>query len=366
MPEGAVLAVLSDNPEVRDDLPAWCRLERHGYGGVERDAQGLDRHLIVRGPHPRWNRSLEDLTNWPARVEASTGLAPRGAWAETGSPASPFSALDRDQVSPEDGARLYAQGAQSQWNVETDIPWARAAELSPELESAVSQIFSFLAENELAALYVPSRFIARIPPAYVETAQALALQLADEARHIEAFLRRARLRGGPAPLSTVPTAASLLTLFESEDFTESTFLLSVLGEGTFLDLLSFVERHAPDPITAEIARRAKLDETRHVHFGLAHVARALRSDSTLFSRLEAAVRRRALALSGAVVPGPVQDALTVLAAGSTEPGALARGHDAFRSLLEVMRENRVKRLRHAGFSDEQAAILSDLHTPNFM
>ena len=54
-------------------------------------------------------------------------------------------------------------------------------------------------------------------------------------------------------------------------FTEASLVLSVLGEGTFLDLLSFIERHAPDEATAELTGRAKNDESRHVHFGLAHV-----------------------------------------------------------------------------------------------
>jgi hypothetical protein len=66
------------------------------------------------------------------------------------------------------------------------------------------------------------------------------------------------------------------------------------------------------------------------------------------------------------VPAPLQDALTVLAAGGTDPGAIARGHDAFRALLDTMHEGRMRRLRHAGFTAEQAQVLSDLHTPNFM
>ncbi|MDX6709604.1 MAG: hypothetical protein QOH96_620, partial [Blastocatellia bacterium] len=32
-------------------------------------------------------------------------------------------------------------------------------------------------------------------------------------------------------------------------FTEAAFLLSVLGEGTYHDLLSFIERHEPDEAT---------------------------------------------------------------------------------------------------------------------
>jgi hypothetical protein len=66
------------------------------------------------------------------------------------------------------------------------------------------------------------------------------------------------------------------------------------------------------------------------------------------------------------VPDALQDGLTILAAGSTSPQDVARGHDAFRELLDEMHHNRIKRLEHAGFTAEQARTLSELHTPNFM
>ena len=34
----------------------------------------------------------------------------------------------------------------------------------------------------------------------------------------------------------------------------------VLGEGSFLNLLSFLERHAPDPVTRRVAHLALQDE----------------------------------------------------------------------------------------------------------
>jgi hypothetical protein len=69
---------------------------------------------------------------------------------------------------------------------------------------------------------------------------------------------------------------------------------------------------------------------------------------------------------GGGVPAALQDALTILAAGSTSPRAVSKGHEAFRALLVTMHENRTKRLVHAGFSDVEARTLSDLHTSNFM
>ena len=192
----------------------------------------------------------------------------------------------------------------------------------------------------------------------------LATQLMDEARHIDVFLRRA---GGARGVSSVTTARSLLALLQLEDFTEAAFLLSVLGEGTFLDLLRFVEVHAPDEVTADLARRARADEARHVHFGIAHVRHVL----SVIPAARGAWRRRCggappRCTASIGVPAPIQDALTILAAGGDEPTRVARGHEAFRQLLADMHEGRLKRLAHAGFTPAQAQILSDLHTPNFM
>jgi len=303
----------------------------------------------------------------PAVADPATGFAPRGARLEPGRPDYPFTLNERDRVAPPEVAQLYAQAAGAQWDAGRDIPWSKARRLPGPLDAALAQTMTFLAENELSALYVPSRFMAKIHPAYAETAMFLASQLADEARHIDVFLRRARLCRGGLGVSSVATAQSLLSLLTTDDFMEATFLLSVLGEGTFLDLLAFIERHAPDEATAELTRRARNDESRHVHFGLAHVRHGLARDPALYARLESAVRRRAASLQGiGGVPAPLQDSLTLLAAGSAEPRAVSRGHEAFQELLAVMHDSRIKRLGHAGFTPEQAETLSLLHTPNFM
>jgi hypothetical protein len=131
--------------------------------------------------------------------------------------------------------------------------------------------------------------------------------------------------------------------------------------------LRYLERYAPDELTAEIARRTRADESRHVHFGVTHIREALERDPALARRLEDTVRRRAATLHGTGgVPAPIQDALTIVAAGSDAPAAVARGHEAFRQLLSEMHEGRLKRLASAGFTTEQALLLSELHTPNFM
>jgi TusA-related sulfurtransferase len=382
---GGVLAVNSWQPSLRDDLPRWCRLEHHEYLERREVEGGQDRHLIARGslsvPQEKRETSMQlplgqghptaadvlKRSPMPERADPSTGFAPRGSQIEPGGPRYPFTLNERDRVACQEIAALYDQAVGAQWDALRDIPWSTIKPLSPPLERAMGQVMTFLAENELSALYLPSRFVSEIHPAFAEVAMFLATQLADEARHIDVFLKRARAGGGGLGVSSVTTAQSLLSLLECRDFTEAAFLLSVLGEGTFLDLLRFIEEHAPDEATAELVRRARSDEARHVHFGLAHVRHALAHDPQLFGRLEDAVRRRAARLSGVGgVPAPLQDGLTILAARGNEPRAVARGHEAFRELLHTMQVNRTRRLESAGFTAEQARRLSDLHTPNFM
>jgi hypothetical protein len=361
---GGVVALRSSSAGVRHDLPSWCRLERHAYLACEPQPDGHDLHFIGRGSF-----GVPYATDAaPAEADPHTGFAPLGSRIERGGPRYPFTLNRRDAASPPATTRqLYDQAIAAQWDAARDIPWERLRPCAPAVERAVGQVMTFLAENELSALYVPSKFVARLHPAYAETAMFLATQMMDESRHIDVFLRRARAGGGALGVSSVTTSRSLLSLLELEDFTEAAFLLSVLGEGTFLDLLRYIERHAPDEVTAELARRARADESRHVHFGVTHIRHALGCDAALARRLEQTVRRRAATLHGvAGVPAPIQDALTILAAGSDAPAAVARGHEAFRELLTEMHEGRLKRLVHAGFTPEQAQLLSELHTPNFM
>jgi len=197
--------------------------------------------------------------------------------------------------------------------------------------------------------------------------QLLALQCADEARHVEVFTRRATLRGQTPALSTAGGQASLRTLFDAPDFSVSTFLLAVLGEGSFVNLLNFLQEHAPDPVTRQIARLAARDEARHVAFGMAHLEHRLAAQPDYQVRLRNAVEVRYDTLAGtAGLNEEVFDALVLLAAGELTPAAIARGHEAVQQLKREMSAGRRARLARLGFERSEAGRLADLHTRNFM
>jgi hypothetical protein len=361
---GDRLTVRGHDPALTVHLRAWARREGHGFeepATVVKGRAGVDRLTgAVRA-------GGADPSEIVARPGSTWGLAARGALVEAGGPELHFE-LDRADVVWADLApRLYAQALAAQWDPATSIDWDAPVDLPDDVEAAVVQVMTYLVENEQAALVVPARFVGRIHPHFREVMQLLAVQVADEARHVEVFTRRARLRGGPLGVSGAGGRASLTTLLEEPDFSLATFLLSVLGEGTFLDLLGFLERHAPDPVTRQIAHLALTDEARHVAFGVAHVAHHAQTDPALLGRLRLAVERRHAALAQTSgLNRDVFDALVVLAAGAWEPDAIARGYARVQELQRDMDEGRRGRLARLGFAPDEAAELSSLHTRNFM
>ena len=286
---------------------------------------------------------------------------------EPGGPTPRFGLVRREEVWSDRASDLYAQAAAAQWDPWSAIDWQAPIAHPEPIETAVVQVMTFLIENEQAALVVPARFLGQIHPHFREIQQALAITVADEARHLEVFTRRARISGRPLALSTVGGRASLQTLLDEPDFATASFLLSVMGEGTFVSLLGFLERHAPDALTRRIAQLTRTDEARHVAFSLSHLRRHADTDPDLRPRLARAAEQRHHALrTTSGLNDDVFDALVLLAAGDATPGAVARGWAAVQQLQADMDSGRRSRLAHLGFSPGEAELISSLHTRNFM
>lgn len=367
--------VTGAHPELDLHLTAFCRgagirVEPAGERGADRPVW----RLLPGQRTSRWSGAERAGHHDPAapdgvvdRPRATWGLAARGAAVEAGSPAFVFPLASKDEVWADEAASLYAQAAAAQWDPATAVNWDAPFAIPDEIEDAIVQLMTYLIENETAALVIPARFASRVHPHFREVLQVLAIQAADEARHIEIFTRRALLRGRSLGLSTAGGQESLKTLIEEPDFALASFLLSVLGEGSFLSLLWFLHHHAPDPVTKQVARLAAQDEARHVAFGIAHLKRHIAAEPTLRERLAAAVERRHDALrQTAGLNEEVFDALVLIAAGSWDPDAIGAGHDRVQGLQEEMDQGRRSRLVRLGFAEEEASRLSGLHTRNFM
>jgi TusA-related sulfurtransferase len=385
--EGEALELITANSSVSDDLRIWCRRAGHRFGGATREngksiiviERGRVRRLLADPPEwgvcmPRRGANV-DMRDWQVGRHAAIddeapmagSLAPRNAPIEEGAPSIEFSIHKRSDIWANAISELYEHATSNQWVGARDIPWQELAPLDEEVERAVCQIMTFLAENEYSALYVPARFIGQIHPHFTEAALFLTTVMVDEARHIEVFTKRALANGGGLGIASASTQLSLASLLEAKDFSTASFLLSVLGEGTFLDLLAFLEDHAPERATREICRRARQDETRHVRFGIAHARYSIEADANTARRFGSAVEARAEFLKSVSGVGAlIEESLIIYSGGGMNASSLRAGTKHVAQLYETMHANRVKRLAAAGFGTDQADHMSRLHTPNFM
>jgi hypothetical protein len=380
VPVGSRLGVYGYAHAADVHLSTWCRSQGHRLLPPESPANGGDQGSLIgwveRGGAEtgRWrgaDRAGHARAATPGSIaempKGAWGLAARGATVELGAPEFHFSLSTKTEIWSDDAPRLYSQAAAAQWDPGTAVDWSAPVDLPGEVEDAVVQVMTYLVENENAALLVPARFLGQIHPHFREVVQILAVQVADEARHVEIFTRRALLKGDRLGLSTASGQASLKTLLEQPDFAVASFLLSVLGEGTFLNLLHFLQNNAPDPVTRQVARLAAQDEARHVAFGMAHLQEHLSIEPGLRRHLASAVEQRHDALAQtAGLNEEVFDALVLLAAGKWTPRAIADGFANVQTLKSEMNDGRRRRLARLGFSEGEADTLSSLHTRNFM
>jgi hypothetical protein len=363
LPAGGALQVRGEHPELADQLRLYARNKGHGLNGsvlFKSASSDLRWTGAERSGDPHRGCVVESAPrNW--------GLAARGALIEPGGPSLSTIWNYKQDVWSDRAADLYALGVAAQWDPEKSVDWTADFVSEDFLEDAVVQVMTYLIENEQLALVIPSRYISQIHPQFREVQQVLAVQAADEARHIEIFSRRALLRRDKLGTSSVLGRRSLQTILQETEMSVASFLLSVLGEGTFLHLLAFLERHGPDPVTRQVSHLALVDEARHVAFGMAHLEESLVQEPTLRGRLSNAVIRRHEALAGmADLNDQVLNALVLIGAGSRSPHAVGEGFAAVRMMQVDMHETRRRRLLRLGFSPAEALKLSSLHTKNFM
>jgi hypothetical protein len=298
----------------------------------------------------------------PPATAGPGGLALRGLESALAVPGYEFTVIDRAIVWSEGIERLYEQAKARQWNASTDIPWPLGRDVPEPVEIALCTVLTWMVQQEFAAWYVPAKFIPRIHPAYAEPALFLSTQVVDEARHVEAFTKRLFLNGIGFVGTYPATESSIEGLIRQDDFDKASFLLHVLGEGTFLDLFVFLRHHAPDEASRAIFTRAHEDESRHVAYGTQRMRGRLAGDpQAIGAFVEGLEERIAFAQEVSGIPAPVQEALVTLAAGGERGPAYGRAVDAVREFESGLSEHRIKRLVGSGFSDSAAQHISDLH-----
>ena len=228
---------------------------------------------------------------------------------------------------------LVEQANASQWNASLDVPWHTAIGLHDDLEDAACEIFTWLLQQELVAHHVPSSWIPRINPAFLEVKLFLSGKVMDEARHAEVCVKRLWLNQH-GPSVTAPASDEMLApLTQLGDYEQASLLVDVLGEGQILDVFKIVHDLAPDEATRRIVLLSRRDEARHVSYGVARLRHRIETarDAEAVGRqvVQWIADRIEVSDEFFTLPDSVQEALSVLGANARVDGrARARGFPA--------------------------------------
>lgn len=360
---GNIIEILSDFDNLENDIIAFCRLKGEEFL-CKKKLNNIFAYYVKKTSSRGFLAPVKDISSFAPK---EIGLSFRGASCENGMPNFHFELGVKSEIWSENLNQLYENAKSAQWNATSDIQWENIGEYDKDMQAAIAQIMTYLIENEFSALYIPSYFLHKISPFYAEVPLFLSSVIGDEARHIEAFYKRAKATGLGITHLTITTQQSLLTLYSETNYLKSSFLLHIMGEGTFVDLLQFLESSALDSPTKKLLNLAMADEMRHVAYGLEHIKNAIAANPNRIEILKECVFKRRHYLDEIGGESSLLiESLSIFAGGSSKPNDYNCGFEKVRGLKELMHKNRTKRLVYCGIDEELAIELSKAHTPNFM
>ncbi|PLV57910.1 DUF455 domain-containing protein [Brachyspira pilosicoli] len=361
-----ILEIVSFHDNLENDLKSYCIFKGETFLDKIKNKELYSYYIKKKSStsFPKFDVNKNELCSYPV---SNIGLAPRNSIPENGSPDYGFDLNYKEDIWNNNITKLYEDTKKSQWNSSSDIEWDKIPDYDKDMEFAIAQIMTYLTENEFSALYVPSKFISKISPYFYEVPLFLSSLMNDEARHIDAFIRRANINGMGVQYSSIITQNSLYTLYAENNYLKSSFLLHIMGEGTFVDLLNFLEKYTQDEATKKLLRLVRIDESRHVAYGMNHIKQVLKYNPKKVNILKEAVFKRKEYLDELNGESTLLiESMAFLAGGGTSYSQYKTGMDLITELKEKMHINRVQRLVDVGIDEDLAVDISKRHTPNFM
>lgn len=361
-----IIEIISFHNNLENDLKSYCIFKGEIFLDKKNNKE-LYSYYIKKKSNDNFPKFNSDNNHLESNPPLNIGLAPRNSLPEEGSPDYGFNLNYKEDLWNNNISKLYEESKNTQWNTSADIEWDDIPNYDKDMEFAIAQIMTYLTENEFSALYVPSKFIAKVSPYFYEIPVFLSSLINDEARHIEAFIKRANINGMGVQYSSIITQNSLYTLYAENNYIKSSFLLHVMGEGTFVDLLNFLEKYTKDEPTKKILRLVRIDETRHVRYGTNHIKEILKYNPNKVNILKEAVFKRKEYLDELNGESTLLiESMAFLAGGGTSYNQYKNGMELVNELKNQMHLNRVQRLIEIGIDEDLAEDISKKHTPNFM
>ncbi len=212
--------------------------------------------------------------HWPYQNDT-----PRGAWpakdSARGLPA-PYTIFDKHEVWADNAADLYELAIRERWIPATDVSWGSIEPLDDHVEAALDQVFTNLSEQQYNSNQVLLGWLQEISYGFHEIKLYLSTQIFDQARHVEAFRKRALANAGG--LGVQMPGFMHRTVYAAFKFTELICYVNIL-RGSFTLALAQNEHLPRSQADHQLFDGLARDLERHLAYGVDHLKHYLRHDT---------------------------------------------------------------------------------------
>ena len=315
---------------------------------------------VQPGKHGMTMRAL-NVGSYAEIPESSADMSrrPRGAFPIPGVPRTDFYALSsKVDIWADNAVDLYEEAIQRRWMAHADVPWEDLTPQAPEVELAMSQFCTELAQQASIETDVIGLWLHRMNYAYHEVKTFLASEIFDSGRHYTAFRQRALANGGALGLES-PGHMNRRLMEVRAGWTEASVYLYIIRGSLTLLLYRYGEAYACNPADKYLFRRCMEDKARHLAYGMAHVKYAVEHQESGFAMgLNNLMRGLERDLSLELKDPVLWEALAIIFGGGL--GNISAGMEVVRDLQQQYVEEYLARMQWAGIGKTEQNLSPDL------
>ena len=202
---------------------------------------------------------------WPYENDTPRGAYPNR---EMGLPA-PYTIYNKDEVWADNAADLYEQAIREMWKPATEISWGTIEPLADHVELSLDQIYTNISEQQFNSLQVMGGWFKEISYGYHEVKLYLGTQMFDQARHVEAFRKRALSNGGG--LGVQMPGFFNRAVYAAFKFSEYVTYTCLIRTPLLLGLCENSDKLARSQADRQLYENTANDLRRHLAYGIQHI-----------------------------------------------------------------------------------------------
>jgi len=284
----------------------------------------------------------------PEFIRNNYSMAARGSQIVPGLPDLGYTINRKSDVWSDNVGALYEESKARRWTPAIDIEWGvlKTAPLPAEMESAMAQLCTALEEIALVTMEFPSRWVSMINQEFLELKSYLCAQMIDEARHVEAFRKRALAGSGNLKRASATIEQALKEILFAETYPEASLACNVM----LASLVAGIFTHAAltSRLDAKLFRLCLQDTGRELAYGTGHIRYHLQHQPHRAEFLHDFLDRTEHTFFGIAASRELLEPLIVLTGKGISKGALAQGSRQVRLLLAHTVQEYLRRLAAIG------------------